>query len=152
MMGKNMMYDKYNRNKMYYMINDINDNILLQVLYNTTKEELLKKMQNIINPNFQDLQGNSYLHLACLRHSIEATEILLKIGANPNIKNNDGVIPIFFATIFPENMSNLKILDLMLQFGLDLNYRFNGKTVKEKFDEYKKYTDMYDLVIKKYIS
>ncbi|MCK5882500.1 MAG: ankyrin repeat domain-containing protein [Bacteriovoracaceae bacterium] len=39
--------------------------------------------------DFQDRSGDTALHLAVKRDNYELTELLLKLGANPDIKNND---------------------------------------------------------------
>lgn len=44
------------------------------------------------NPNLQDENGNTPLHLACVRRDLPMIEILLKAGANPNIKNKSGAV------------------------------------------------------------
>ena len=82
------MLDKMGRDKMYYRIAHINNSIM------ENKEEVLREMKNIGNPNFQDYQGVSYLHMACQAHSLEAIRILLELGANPNINDNRGFSPI----------------------------------------------------------
>ena len=53
-------------------------------------DDLLQKLKNIDNPNYQDTKGISYLHRACQRHYVEAIKILLELGANPNINDNRG--------------------------------------------------------------
>lgn len=60
-------------------------------------EELLQKIRCAKNPNFQDDMRFSYLHKACQAHNLEAIEVLLKMGANPNINDKKGHSPILEA-------------------------------------------------------
>ena len=93
------------------------------------------------------------MHLACFRHCVEAIEVLLKIGANPNIRNNDGIIPLLLL-YSPNESTNVDILDLMLQHGLDLNIRFSNvyrnETLKEILDNRWKDLETYHSIMKKY--
>ncbi|MBR6402609.1 MAG: ankyrin repeat domain-containing protein [Eubacterium sp.] len=107
-----MFLDRLKRNEMFYKIAHIN--------MCNDKEKLYKELYKIKNPNFQDLHGTSYLHVACQAHSIEAISILLEIGADPNINDNRGFSPVMSALgVLDDN--NIKILEIMLNNGLDLN-------------------------------
>ena len=87
-------------------------------------------MKGIKNPNFQDLNGTSYLHMACQTHCVEAIKILLELGADPNINDSRGFSPITFA-LGSINNNNGAILSLMLQYGLDLMKMEGDQTLKE---------------------
>lgn len=110
-------------------------------------EELLQKIKNVENPNFQDVEGTSYLHMACQSHYYDAIKILLELGANPNINNNRGKSPILKA-IGSIHENNNAILELMLQYGLDLDKMEGNMTLKdmiESFDD-----DEMNKIVKKY--
>ena len=47
--------------------------------------------------NFQNLQGNSGLHFACHRGSLELTNLLLSLKANPRLSNSEGNTPLMYA-------------------------------------------------------
>lgn len=101
------------------------------------KEDVLLEMKKITNPNFQDKNGISYLHMACQAHSIEAVSILLDLGANPNINDKKGYSPIMSA-IGTIDKNNKIIFELLLSYGLDLNKKEGNMTLKEiieSFDE-----------------
>lgn len=118
------MIDKMGRDRMHYRIAHINNSIM------ENKEDVLRDMKNIDNPNFQDYQGISYLHMACQAHSLEAIKILLDLGANPNINDKEGFSPITSA-LGTVNKNNCAILNLMLQYGLDLMKPEGNQTLKE---------------------
>ena len=110
-------------------------------------EDLLQKIKNVENPNFQDDEGTSYLHVACQSHYYDAIKILLELGANPNINNNRGKSPILKA-IGSIHENNNAILELMLQYGLDLDKMEGNMTLKdmiESFDD-----DEMNKIVKKY--
>lgn len=118
------MKDRLNRDEMFYRIADIN------IPMKEKKDDVLEAMKGIKNPNFQDLNGESYLHAACGSHCIESIKILLELGANPNINDNRGFSPITDA-LGTLNDNNAKILELMLQYGLDLKKTEGNQTLKE---------------------
>ena len=148
-----MEYDRYKRNVMYYMLQVSDNDVLFSLLFNSTKSQLLEDVKNIINPNFCDTEGYGYLYLACYNYNIQIVKVLLELGANPNIRDCDGTLPILVLNITPVDV-NLEILELMLQHGLDLNIRFSSayrhKTLKEILDEdWGKY-ETYKRIINKY--
>ena len=109
---------------MFYRVAHINSGL-------EKKEDVLNDLRKVANPNFQDSQGTSYLHMACQAHSVEAVSILLELGADANICDKRGVSPILSA-LGRINENNNEIFELMLQHGLDLG-RMEGDTMlKEK--------------------
>ena len=66
------MLDRMGRDEMFYRICHINDVVI------ENKDSVLSAIRNITNPDFQDNRGESYLHMACQAHSIEAISLLLK--------------------------------------------------------------------------
>ncbi len=110
-------------------------------------EELLEKIRNLKNPNFQDAKGISYLHRAWQTHYIEAIKILLELGANPNIADERGFSPVLEA-IGTINEKNNDILELMLKFGLDLDRMEGNTTLKEMIESFK--DEEFNKIIKKY--
>ncbi len=110
-------------------------------------EELLQKIRCAENPDFQDDIGFSYLHRACQTHYLEAIEALLKMGANPNINDNSGHSPILDA-IGSINENNNAILELMLEYGLDLDKMEGEMTLKELIESFD--DDEMNLIIHRY--
>ncbi len=98
-------------------------------------EELLYKIEVTDNPNFQDDIGFSYLHRACQAHYLEAIEVLLKKGANPNINDKRGHSPVLEA-IGSIDENNNAILELMLEYGLDLDKTEGEMTLKEVLEAF----------------
>jgi len=73
---------------------------------------------NIIDPNYKNIRGSSILHSIIYRScdygdyvAYNITELLLSHGANPNIENNSGKIPIEFCE------SDSEIRNLLLKYG-----------------------------------
>lgn len=98
-------------------------------------EDLLQKIRCAANPNFQDDTGVSYLHRACQAHYLEAVEVLLQMGANPNINDKEGHSPISEA-VGSIDENNNAILELMLEYGLDLNKTEGEMTLKEMIESF----------------
>ena len=94
--------------------------------------EDLKKVENVI---FQDEQGNSYLHIACTNHYLEAIETLLEIGADPNITNKKGFSPIM-NVIGRRYDNNAKIFETLLIHGLDLDKQEGNTSLKELIESF----------------
>ncbi|MDE5778922.1 MAG: ankyrin repeat domain-containing protein [Lachnospiraceae bacterium] len=110
-------------------------------------DELLQKLRNVDEPDFQDDKGISYLHRACQSHYLEAIEILLELGANPNINDKRGFSPVLDA-IGKINESNNAILEMMLQHGLDLDKMEGDMTLKEMIESFD--DDEMNKTVKKY--
>jgi len=124
------MKDRLNRDEMFYRIAHINIGL-------ENKEDILRDLRKVSNPNFQDLQGTSYLHMACQAHSVEAISILLELGANVNICDKRGFPPILNA-LGSLNENNNTIFEIMLQHGLNLEQLENDKTLKEHIESFHK--------------
>lgn len=134
------MKDNFNRDKMFYRLAHINIGL-------EKKEDVLKDLREVSNPNFQDSRGTSYLHMACQAHSLEAISILLELGADVNICDKRGFSPIMSA-IGSVDESNNDILELMLKNGLDLERMEGDITLKEKIKSFNK--EGYNNIIEKY--
>lgn len=110
-------------------------------------DELLNELNNLENVNFQDEWGISYLQVACRSQYLEAVEVLLKKGADPNITNNRGFNPILSA-LGVINENNTGILELFLKYGLDLNSPHRDSTLKEMIESFEE--NEWNSLIKKY--
>ena len=123
-MAFNEELDKLGRDKMFYRI------CFIDRPFRETKEDILRDMKKITNPNFQDNEGTSYLHMACQVHSLEAIRILLELGADPNLDDNYMSCPVSRA-LGRKNNNNKDLLKLLLEYGLDLNKTEGSQTLKE---------------------
>lgn len=110
-------------------------------------DDLLQKLRNVDDPNFQDDKGISYLHRACQSHYLEAIKILLELGADPNINDIRGFSPVMDA-LGKINENNNAILEIMLQYGLNLDKMEGGKTLKERIESFD--DDEMNKIVKKY--
>ncbi|HDL2103130.1 TPA: ankyrin repeat domain-containing protein [Mannheimia haemolytica] len=63
------------------------------------------------------------LHYAMRAKNVDAAIALLNAGADPNIPNQDNLIPLRMCIRYPER---LDLLELMLKKGGDVHY-FNGQ-------------------------
>ncbi len=135
------MKDRLNRDEMFYRIAHINIGL-------EKKEDVLNDLRKVTNPNFQDLQGTSYLHMACQAHSVEAISILLELGADANICDRRGFSPILSA-LGSINENNNVIFELMLQHGLDLERMEGDTTLKETISSFE--DEGFHRLIEKYI-
>lgn len=110
-------------------------------------EELLETLKNLENVNFQDEMGISYLFVACSSHYLEAITILLEKGADPNLTDNKGHEPIL-AAIGRKSDNNAKILEIFLEYGLDLTRMKENIRLKELIQSFEE--DELNNVIKKF--
>lgn len=72
-------------------------------------------------PDLPDISGHTALHHACtppLGH-FELASALLKGGANPNVQNRYGEVPLFF----PFQGQDIPILDLLMEHNADLDIK-----------------------------
>ena len=83
--------------------------------------ELLLKEQ--VDPNVQDNNGSNGLMLACQEGHTQLVELLLKEKADPNVQNNNQFTPLLIAC--SRKIVNLKIVQLLLQYGADPNAKIH---------------------------
>lgn len=107
----------------------------------------MDELNYLENVNFQDEQGISYLQVACINHYLDAIEILLENGADPNLTDKYERKPIIFA-LGMKNVNNTKILETFLEHGLDLNVPYGDSTLKEMIESFEE--DEWNTLIKKY--
>ena len=110
-------------------------------------DDLLQKIKTVENPNFQDDNGISYLHRACQSHYLEAIELLLNLGADPNMNDKRGFSPILSA-IGRIHENDNTILEMMLQHGLNLDKMEGNMTLKAKVESFG--DDEMNKIVKKY--
>ncbi|WP_371739919.1 ankyrin repeat domain-containing protein [Mannheimia sp. ZY171111] len=80
-------------------------------------------IDNGLDINSQDKYGMTPLHYAMRSRNVEAAIALLNAGADPNIENNDQVIPLSMIGVVPKE---LELIELMLKKGGNVHY-FNGQ-------------------------
>lgn len=134
------MKDRFNRDEMFYRLAHLNVGL-------EKKEDVLKDLRKVSNPNFQDSQGTSYLHMACQVHSVEAISILLDLGADTNISDKRGFSPVLSA-LGSINENNNIIFEMMLQHGLDLERMEGDTTLKEQIKSFD--DEGINIIIEKY--
>lgn len=90
-------------------------------------------IKNGVDINMQDMYGMTPLHYAMRAKNIDAAMALLNAGANPNVENQDKVIPLSMIGGIPQA---LDVIELMLKKGGNVHY-FNGQF--ELIDGMKRY-------------
>jgi hypothetical protein len=89
------------------------------------------------DPNVQGYKGNAPLHSAACFGNVEMVQVLLNLGADVNIRNNDSRTPLNYipegpsgyseAPNYPQSLAN--VARLLLDRGADINARDNeGRT------------------------
>ncbi len=99
--------------------------------------------------NAQDCYGMTPLHYAMRAKNADAAIALLNAGADPNIPNKKGLIPLSMIGYIPDR---LDVLELMLKKGANVNYLVNKsetilKSYKPKDNEDKLFP-IYELMSK----
>ena len=69
--------------------------------------------------NYQNKEGNSYLHIAILFEREEMIKTLIKKGININMKNNEGNTPLHIAY----NVGNKNIINELIRNNIDLRIK-----------------------------
>jgi len=70
-----------------------------------------------VDPNCQDKEGNTPLHMASKNNNLNTVKYLLKNGANVNCQNNDGRTPLHLAAMYAE----LNVVKYLLKKGANVN-------------------------------
>lgn len=114
---------------------------------NEDSRKLLDDIEKLESIDFADDTGRTYLHVACSAHNLEAAKLLLKKGANPNVRDKNGRLPIMSA-IGRINEKNPEFLKVFLEYGLDLDADVNGISLRETIESFDEET--LNSVIRKY--
>lgn len=89
--------------------------------------------QNDIDPNPQDIHGSTPLDLAVANGHIDVVKSLLKKGADPNIKDQNGKTALHIAAVsLGKNEIMAEIMKELLNAGADINIR--DEENKKAFD------------------
>ncbi|HDL5834681.1 TPA: ankyrin repeat domain-containing protein [Mannheimia haemolytica] len=88
-------------------------------------------MQNGVEINAQDCYGMTPLHYAMRAKNVDAAIALLNAGADPNIPNQDNLIPLSMIGYLPDR---LDVLELMLEKGANVHFLVNkNETILESY-------------------
>ena len=104
--------DKLGRDELFYKIID-QDNI-----------NALSMIDNVVNVNFQDVNGYSYLHAAAQSELIEIIDKLLKRGAYIDIKDKFGRTPLMIA--ISGYGKDRSVVDFLIANGADKEAKANS--------------------------
>ena len=81
-----------------------------------------KKIENLLlqgvpNLNFQDVFGNTALHYLCMGDDHELAEIVIVMGGNVELENNQQATPLHIAAA----NGNIPLVNMLLERGADIN-------------------------------
>lgn len=102
---------------------------------NEDSQKLLEDIEKLDSIDFSDDNGRTYLHVACSAHNLEVAKLLLKKGANPNVRDKNGRLPIMSA-IGRINDKNPEFLKVFLEYGLELSANVNGMSLCETIESF----------------
>ena len=71
----------------------------------------------LLDLNYQDKKGNTYLHISIIQQNIKLITLLLEKGISVNEKNNDGNTALHFAYY----INNIEIIKLLLNYHINPN-------------------------------
>lgn len=108
------------------MLDEYGRDIYTHMISNEAEETALKALYAVDDVNKEDRYGYSYLTFACVGHKAKVIEELLRMGADPNHKSHP-----LLKTLGRKNKDNPAILELFIQYGVDLKADVNGSTVEE---------------------
>lgn len=106
-------------------------NTIAWPLAKAVKSQNVKEIANLVNieripVDFQDSDGNTLLMVAILTKKNRSISKLLELGANPNIRANDGYTPFLFAcSIYTQTHLKLEIFEELLRYGADINTKLD---------------------------
>jgi ankyrin repeat protein len=120
--------------------------LFISLLWQPTKLALFL-LDNGINKDHQDYNGQTALHEACNNMREDAVVLLITAGADLNLKNDNGytplhhaAFPMLFGSITAEK--HMRILQALVEAGADVNAKGNdGRTAAActESEEAKKY-------------
>ena len=98
---------------------------LLDAIANKKWDVAKKRIESGIDLNQQDANGNTALHYLCYGsfENFEMLEMLLKAGANPDIRNKEKMTPLFLLgrICYADEEEKYRRMKLLLDYGADKN-------------------------------
>ncbi|MDG6447650.1 ankyrin repeat domain-containing protein [Glaesserella parasuis] len=99
--------------------------------FNPSVELVRFYISNGLDVNAQDKYGMTPLHYAMRSKNVDAAIALLNAGADPNIPNQDNLIPLSMIGYLPDR---LDVLELMLEKGANVHFLVNkNETILESY-------------------
>ena len=104
--------------------------VMLSAAENGHPEVLKNWIKEQINSNTNDKLGRTALFIASLNGHLATVEYLLKIGANPNQPNQDGITPLHCVANTEDNDEEKRVClaQILLAYGAQINARDNTST------------------------
>ena len=106
------------------LLDNNDNNILIFMCDNNIKTEIVEIIiETQIDINHQNIDGDTALFFAIDNNNIDTVKLLLEHGANPNIKDIDGVSPTLYSIHEIYYKANPEIIKLLLDAGGDINQK-----------------------------
>lgn len=102
-----------------------------QLIWDLPTERLRELLESGMPGNDPDDRGNYLLTVASHRLQVESVQLLLTVGADPNVQNADGDTPLLCAIDCVEHnpAAAIRIVESLVDAGADLELRgYLGKT------------------------
>lgn len=92
------------------------------IKYDQTEEVLGMLHRHEVDPNDQDINGSTSLHIAVEQRLINQVKLLLSLGANPNIPDH---LEVGYNTPLHKAIetNELELVSLLVSSGADVNFR-----------------------------
>jgi hypothetical protein len=122
---------------------------------NSKLDDLRVYLEKGRNPNLQDAEGNTALHLAAKANKENIVKMLLKFGADPDIKNKKDEKPAFYATYFNPELKDNPIAKLLESMSTAISALFGTSRAMKQADfmlESKKPEEIEKIVTFKHLS
>ncbi len=78
------------------------------------------------NPNLQNDNGETALHIAAKSYKMDVASLLLQFGADPDIENNKGEKPDYYAAYFNPNIQDNKVAKFIMSMSIAISSRINS--------------------------
>lgn len=111
-------------------------------------EILLAYKRRKVKLNKKIIGGFSALSISILQNNYDIFRLLLEAGSNIHVRTDKNASTLFLAV----QCGNLQMTKDLLEKGVDMNIKFQGKYTALQLAKSKKYHDIYDLLQKKSVN
>lgn len=107
-----------------------NTNALMAAIINNKIMTGIYLLEHNADPNIQNDDGITALHIAARLGQKKMVKKLLKFNANPNIQDKNGMTPLMYAVMKNKNNDHLSMIQYLVDHGTNVNLQNKkGETV-----------------------